>query len=98
MTVRVIARAIARPEARKQVQQALLAMIAPTRGEGGCLRYELTQNTADENEFVMLEEWRSEADLAAHLQAPHTAALLASLPPLLASPPDIRSYRALPVR
>ena len=70
-------------------------MIAPTRAEAGCMRYELTHNVDDVNEFAMLEEWRSEADLQAHMRAPHVTELLAKIPPLLAAPPDIRSYRVV---
>lgn len=95
MTIRVVARAVARPQTRAALQAALTAMLAPTRQEPGCLRYELTVNTANPDEFVMLEEWRSEADMQRHLQTPHVAELLAKAPALVAAPPDIRSYRVL---
>jgi quinol monooxygenase YgiN len=95
MTIRIVARATARPETRSRVQEALHAMLAPTRAEAGCIRYELAQSTTDPCEFAMLEEWSSEAAVAAHMRAPHTGALLATLPPLLAAPPEIRSYRLL---
>ena len=95
MTIRVVARAVARPETRVALQAALTAMLAPTRQEAGCVRYELTVSTTDPDEFVMLEEWRSEADVARHLQTRHVAELLAKAPALVAAPPDIRSYRVL---
>jgi len=93
MTIRVVARALARPGSRQDLQDALVAVLAPTRREPGCLRYELVQSTADPNEFVMLEEWRSESDIATHMQAPHVQQLFAKVPALVAAPPDIRTYR-----
>ena len=93
MSIRVVARAVARPETREQLRRALLAVIPPTRAEAGCVRYELAQNVAAADEFVMLEEWRSEADVQAHLQTEHVQELLAQIPQLLAGAPEIRVYR-----
>lgn len=95
MTIRVVARAVARPECREALRSALEAVLAPTRREPGCLRYELCQSTTEVDEFAVLEEWRSEADIAAHMATPHVQGLFAALPPLLATPPEIRSYRVL---
>jgi quinol monooxygenase YgiN len=93
MTIHVVARAVARPGCREALQRALLAVIPPTRAEPGCIRYQLAQSTADEDEFVMLEEWRGEAELRVHMQTAHVQRLLAEATALLAAPPDIRSYR-----
>ena len=93
MSIRVVARAVSRPETRAQLQEALLAVILPSRADPGCIRYELAQGVADANEFVMLEEWRSQDDFQAHMQTPHLQELFATVPPLLAGAPDIRIYR-----
>ncbi len=95
MTIRVIARAVARPETRQQLLQALVANQTASRKEPGCLRYDVAQGTADANELVTIEEWRSEDDVQRHLQTPHVGALLAVVPSLVAAPPDIRSYRTV---
>ncbi|HLQ37675.1 MAG TPA: putative quinol monooxygenase [Planctomycetota bacterium] len=94
-TIRVVARAVARPEGRKQLQDALLACVPPTRKDPGCLRYDVTQSTTDPNEFVVLEEWRSEHDIEAHMRTTHVVALLAKVPALVTAPPEIKSYKVI---
>ncbi len=75
---------------------ALRDNMLASRREPGCVRYELAQSLGAPDEFVTIEEWRSEADVDAHMQTPHVAALLAKVPALVAAPPEIRSYRTLP--
>jgi quinol monooxygenase YgiN len=60
------------------------------RKEEGCLRYELNQDAADANVFVVYERWGSIAKLEAHLGQPHTKALLDKVMPLLEGEPKIR--------
>jgi quinol monooxygenase YgiN len=95
MTIRVFARVLARPDSRDTLQVAMRDNMLASRREAGCVRYELAVSLADANEFVTIEEWRSEADVAAHMQTPHVQALLAKVPALLAAPPEIRTYRAV---
>lgn len=95
MTIRIVARAVARPPSRQALQDALAASIGPTRSEPGCLRYELMQSTTDPNEYVMLEEWRSEADVAGHMHTPHVRLLLEQVSALVSTPPEISSYRVV---
>ncbi|MFY9344311.1 MAG: putative quinol monooxygenase [Planctomycetota bacterium] len=96
MTIRVFARVLARPETRAALQAALRDNMLTSRKEPGCVRYELAHGLTDPNEFVTIEEWRTEADVATHMKTPHVAALLAKVPGLVAAPPDIRQYRTLP--
>ncbi|MEO6595820.1 MAG: putative quinol monooxygenase [Planctomycetota bacterium] len=95
MSIRVLARAVGRPETRDALRAALAENQAPSRKEPGCVRYEIAQSTTDANEFVTIEEWRSEADVETHLKTPHVARLFAKVPALLSSPPDIRTYRVV---
>jgi quinol monooxygenase YgiN len=96
MTIRVLARVLARGDGRDALRAALRANMLASRREAGCVRYELAQSLTDPNEFTTLEEWRTEADVDAHMRTPHVQQLLATVPALLAAPPDIRSYRTLP--
>lgn len=57
-------------KANEQIQ-AFHALVDTVLAEKGCLQYEFTQSTTDENKFVLLERWASEADLEAHLQTSH---------------------------
>jgi quinol monooxygenase YgiN len=93
--IHVIARLTARPETVTAMQTLLLNLIEPTRQEPGCLRYELLHNTADLTDFTFVEEWASEAALDAHSASPHLQAVLAQVPPLLATAPDIRRYTVM---
>lgn len=51
-------------QAFKELQPLVLA-------EEGCLQYELTQDVNNENQFVLIEKWATQADLDAHSIAPH---------------------------
>jgi quinol monooxygenase YgiN len=95
MTIRVFARVVARADCRSALLAALRENMLASRREPGCVRYELAQNLDAPDEIVTIEEWRSEADVAAHMRTPHVATLLAKVPAWLAAPPDIRRYRTL---
>ena len=51
-------------QAFKELQPLVLA-------EAGCLQYELTQDVNNENQFVLIEKWATQADLDAHDITPH---------------------------
>lgn len=53
---------------------ALRDLIAPTRAEAGCERYELYRHDAIEGCFVLIETWVTRTDWQAHMAAPHIAA------------------------
>lgn len=93
MTVHIVARFIARPECVDQLRTLLLGLLAPTRRETGCLRYDLLHNTAEPTDFTFVEEWADEATLAAHLQTAHLQAAVAQSQALLAAPLEVRRYR-----
>jgi quinol monooxygenase YgiN len=93
-TVRVIARIRTRRERETTVEVALKQLIAPSRAEPGCLRYELYRGVEDRGLFLIDEEWASEAALDAHAKSPHITKVLAEAGPFLAEPPEIVRYRA----
>ena len=94
-TLYVVARLVARPGTITAVQAILLDLIAPTRQEPGCLRYELLHNSGDATDFTFIEEWADEAALAAHGATPHLLGALAKVEPLLAVAPDVRRYHLI---
>jgi quinol monooxygenase YgiN len=71
------------------LQQALSALVEPTRAEDGCLSYALLQSAVDATTFITIERWRSQADLDAHMQTPHIAQALQSAAEALDGPPAI---------
>lgn len=69
----------------------MAALIAPTVAEPGCISYELFRSTEDPALWMLLEQWRSAADLDAHVGSPHLQAFLRSKDEVIEGSPD--SYR-----
>ena len=73
-----VARVRAVPGSENLVRDALVAMVAPTLEEDGCIGYRLHVVNDDPGVFYFVALWRSEADLEAHLAEPHIADGLAA--------------------
>jgi quinol monooxygenase YgiN len=91
-TVRVVATLIAQEGKAEQLGDLLRGLIAPTRQESGCRRYELWQNEANASEFRFVEEWESPEALAAHFETAHIKSALSRLRGLMAGELDLRKY------
>ena len=91
-SLRVVARIVANPDSVDRVRSILSGIVEPTRGESGCISYELLQNQSDPTDFTFVEEWRDEAAIAAHMSTEHVQNALSKLAGLLASEPDISKY------
>ncbi len=91
-SLRVIARAKAKPDQVAQVRDILTGLVDATRQEPGCLSYELLQDHADPTEFVFIERWAHAAAEQAHFMTPHLLATLQQLSGLLVSAPQICRY------
>lgn len=85
----VVAVITAKPGSEKQVEEALNALIEPTRAEPGCVSYNLFVSAADPATFITVETWRSQADLDAHLQSAHVQGALGAAGEHLAQAPGI---------
>jgi quinol monooxygenase YgiN len=94
-TIFVLARVTGRPEHVETLKLLLLALVAPTREEPGCISYQLLQNRADPAEFTFLERWESQGALDAHLASPRIQQALAAASKLLAEDLDMRCYTLL---
>jgi quinol monooxygenase YgiN len=81
--VRVVATIPTRPEAAETVRAGLAELAHATRGEEGCLAYDVFESQAAPGTFVTIEAWRHPADLEAHTASPHLAAAFARLRDLL---------------
>jgi quinol monooxygenase YgiN len=78
----------------RELGRRIAALITPTRAEPGCLAYDLFQSIQDPDVWVLIERWRSPADLEAHELAEHMAAFLARSHEVLALPPSNFRLRA----
>lgn len=77
------------------VRSAILAVVAPTRAEAGCINYDLHQTTDDPSLFMLHENWVSQKDLDAHLAMPYLQDLLAKADDLFAEPVGIAIWQMI---
>ena len=94
----IIGTVTARPETREELASLLMAQVAPTRAEAGCINYDFHVDAADPCVFVFYENWTDRAALDAHLTMPHLQPLFSQLDRLLACPVDIRPLTMLSER
>ncbi len=75
--VKIVAILTARPGKAAELRALLDAMIAPSRGEAGNLRYDLWQDQADPTRFVLDELYVDDAAVAIHRASSHFGTYLA---------------------
>ena len=86
--IHVIARSVARAGKVNQLRALLQGMLAPTRAEKGCKRYELYQSDST-GRFYFDEIWESRAALDQHIATPHFKHLEQALGDLLQEPFEV---------
>jgi quinol monooxygenase YgiN len=77
------------------VREAVMALVAPTRAEAGCINYDLHQSMDDPTVFILYENWVSKADLEAHLEKPYLKQFLARADEMLRAPVEIALCRMI---
>lgn len=85
----------AKPGQGEELGRALLALVAPTRTEPGCLRYEIHRALDDPATWSVYEDWRSRADFDAHMATSYVGAFMARVPDLCDGPVEIRAFQRL---
>jgi quinol monooxygenase YgiN len=91
----VIAQFKAKPGKESQIRQELLALVAPSRKDDGCLNYDLHQALDNPTRFLFHENWTSKAHLDRHLQQPELKAALARVDQLVAEPPQVTLWEKI---
>ena len=91
----IIGTVTAHPETRAELQDLLMAQVAPTRAEAGCINYDYHVDAADPCTFVFYENWTNKAARDAQVAMPHLQPLFSQLGRLLARPVDIRPLTML---
>ena len=94
----IIGTVTASPETREELASLLMAQVAPTRAEAGCINYDFHVDAADPCVFVFYENWTDRAALDAHLAMPHLQPLFSQLDRLLTCPVEIRPLTMLSER
>jgi quinol monooxygenase YgiN len=72
-----------------------LTLADRSRKETGCMSYDVLQDKAAPERFVLVEEWSSTAALDAHNQAAHFHEAVSTAAPLLAAPLAVGRYAAI---
>jgi quinol monooxygenase YgiN len=98
MSFHVVAVITAKPGSEDAVRDAMKDLVEPTRGEAGCLSYDLSESTTAPGTFVTVEEWSDPSDLEAHMQTDHIKGALAVMGSELAEAPAIHSLTPLDVQ
>lgn len=93
--VTVVVRIRAKEGREAEVRRELLALLAPTRAERGCLAYDMHEMPDEPTLFLFHETWASDADLDRHLMETHVQSWIAKADALLAEPMQLSRWRKL---
>lgn len=93
--ITVVATFQARPGKAAELRSALIALVAPTRLEAGCLNYDLHVAPDDPARFLFHENWTSKELLDAHLKSAHIQALLPRVGELCVASPEITIWERI---
>jgi quinol monooxygenase YgiN len=63
------------------MKELLSAMVVPSKGEKGCLFYEIFQYEEERNRFMAVETWENEEALNGHKASAHYAVYKSSYEP-----------------
>lgn len=85
----VVAEMLAKPGKETELKTQLLALVAPTRKEEGCVQYDVHVSNSEPGRFVFYENWTSGDTLDRHLKSPHFKAFEGVADDLLAEPPRV---------
>ncbi|MFZ0726872.1 MAG: putative quinol monooxygenase [Desulfobacterales bacterium] len=77
-----------RPEKRKELRQTIRSIVQEVRKEKGCVDSTFYQNSENENDFFLFEEWENRQVLDDHLRSARFTVLIGARS-LLSRPPEI---------
>ena len=84
MSLHIIAKLTPKPGAETQLRDAMEAMVAPSRAEAGCRRYDAFQ--LESGLVIVIEAWDNQAALDIHGLTSHMTVFRAEIADLLAGP------------
>jgi quinol monooxygenase YgiN len=93
--VTVIARLRAKAGTEEKVKHELIALVATTCSEPGCITYNLHQGADNKSLFLVYENWASRQDLDGHLKQPYLNSFLSKTGELLAEPVEITMWEKI---
>lgn len=93
--LRVVATLPIDPAGAADAAAALATLAAASLQEEGCYQYDVYESAAVPGLFITVEAWRAQADLDAHMTAPHLGEAFTVLGPLVAG--DVGLHPLKPV-
>ena len=93
--ITVVAMFQARPGKEKELRDALLGLLAPTRQEPGCVSYDMHVSAEDPAKFLFYENWTSKDKLDAHMHTPHIQKLIPRVEELCVGFPEIKLWEKM---
>jgi len=78
MPLTIVAQITAQPGKEALLRRELEKLVAPTRQEAGCIRYDLHVDTTAPGVFLFYETWETRALWQAHMNADHLAQYMAA--------------------
>jgi len=93
--IHILARIVIKPENAAAARTVLEKLVDESRKEPGCVSYSLYQQTKAPHVFQTVEEWKSQADVDAHMKSPHLGAAVAAAGSFFAAAPEIQEYSKL---
>ena len=91
----IFARFHARNGNEDALEKTLLAVVAPTRQEPGCVSIDVFRSTREPALFYIHSRWKDEAAFEEHAGLPHTVRFLERVQPLIDHPLDITRAKPL---
>jgi quinol monooxygenase YgiN len=78
-----------RPEQRDRWLELIRANVAQTLAEEGCESYQVSEDVAAPNNFVIVEQWASLEAKYSNFRAPEFGELMGTLGDIIAGPPEV---------
>ena len=99
MSPLIVARFVPRAGEEARVEAILRGMVASTRREPGCRRYDLYRASASgATVFCLIEQYSGEEAIEVHRGTPHYKSYRASIADLLAQPIDVSRLEPMDVQ
>lgn len=91
----LIGRLRVQPDKVETAKSAALSIVAASRGEAGCINYDIHQSLEDETLFFWHETWVSKAALDEHFATPFFGEFFKVVEEVAAEPPQINLSRKI---
>jgi quinol monooxygenase YgiN len=91
----IVAESHAKPGCEDELRAQLMTLIAPSRAEPGCVKYDLHENPDEPGKFLFYEIWKDDAAFVYHTQTKHFTEFGPKVGHLRAPSPPLRKFRVI---